>query len=128
LNCTTQHFAPVASKRESWGSFKDQTPRKELLGYIASRADTRKARAEDNGILWLGGLSVNNRLSTVIPDFLRFQIKQAERHGLDSIYITVPRAREIMRDLRDCIKEKQKPISRMDRIFSSVEKAKLAEY
>lgn len=71
---------------------------------------------------------MNKHLATIISDLLRFQIKQAERHGLDSIYVTVPRAREIMRDLRDCIKEKQKPISRMDRIFSSVEKAKLAEY
>lgn len=71
---------------------------------------------------------MNKHLATIISDLLRFQIKQAERHGLDSITITIPRAREIARDLRECIKEKQKPISRMDRIFSSVEKAKLANY
>jgi hypothetical protein len=128
LNYTIPHFAHLARKRESSGSFKDQTPRKALSVYIASRADTRKARAEGSGILWLGGLPVNNRLSPVIPDLLRFQIKQAERHGLDSITITLPRAKQIARELRESIKEQVKPVSRLDRIFSSVEKAKLSEY
>jgi hypothetical protein len=99
-----------------------------LLVYIASRADTRKARAEGNGILWWGGLSVNNRLANIISDILRFQIKQAERHGLDSITITLPRAKQIARELRESLKEQVKPVSRLDRIFSSAEKAKFAEY
>ena len=71
---------------------------------------------------------MNKHLATIISDLLRFQIKQAERHGLDSISITIPRAREIARDLRECIKEKQKPVSRLDQIFASVEKAKVSEY
>ena len=71
---------------------------------------------------------MSKHLATIISDLLRFQIKQAECHGLDSISITIPRARELVRELRDCIKEKQKPISRLDRIFASVEKAKVAEY
>jgi hypothetical protein len=128
LNYTTLHFAPLARKRESSGSFKDQTPRKALSGYIASRADTRKARAEGSGILWLEGLSVNKHLANIIADLLRFEIKQAERHGLDSIKITLPRAKQIARELRESIKEQAKPVSRLDRIFSSVEKARLAEY
>jgi hypothetical protein len=88
----------------------------------------RKARAEGNGILWLGGLPVNKRLASIIADLLRFQIKQAERHGLDSITITLPRAKQIARELRDSIKEQAKPISRMDRIIASAQKAKLATY
>ena len=70
------------------------------------------------------------RVLTVIDyhTTLRFQIKQAERHGLDSITITLPRAKQIARELRDSIKEQAKPVSRLDRIFSSVEKAKFAEY
>ena len=69
---------------------------------------------------------MNNLLSPVIPDLLRFQIKQAERHGLDSITITLPRAKEIARELQGFTKAK--PISRMDRIIASAEKAKLAAY
>ena len=69
---------------------------------------------------------MNKHLATIISDLLRFEIKQAERHGLDSITITLPRAKEIARELRECTKAK--PISRMDRIFASLEKAKLATY
>ena len=39
-------------------------------------------------------------LSRVIADLLAFQLKQAARHDLDEIRITVPRAREILRELR----------------------------
>jgi len=128
LNYTNQPFAHHARFKEGLASLKDQTPRRALSGYIASRADTRKARAEGSGILWWGGLSVNKHLENIIADLLRFQIKQAERHGLDSITITLPRAKQIARELRESIKEQAKPVSRLDRIFSSVEKAKLAEY
>lgn len=71
---------------------------------------------------------MNKHLATIISDLLRFEIKQAERHGLDSITITLPRAKQIARELRDCIKEQAKPVSRLDRIFSSVEKARFADY
>lgn len=71
---------------------------------------------------------MNKHLENIISDLLRFQIKQAERHGLDSITITLPRAKQIARELRESIKEQVKPVSRLDQIFSSVEKAKLAEY
>jgi hypothetical protein len=71
---------------------------------------------------------MNKHLATIISDLLRFEIKQAERHGLDSIKITLPRAKQIARELREGIKEQAKPVSRMDQIFSSVEKARLAEY
>jgi hypothetical protein len=71
---------------------------------------------------------MNKHLANIIADLLRFQIKQAERHGLDSITITLPRAKQIARELRESIKEQIKPVSRLDRIFSSAEKAKFAEY
>ncbi len=71
---------------------------------------------------------MNKHLENIISDLLRFQIKQAERHGLDSITITLPRAKQIARELRESIKEQAKPVSRLDRIFSSAEKAKFAEY
>lgn len=71
---------------------------------------------------------MNKHLSTIISDLLRFEIKQAERHGLDSISITLPRAKQIARELRESIKEQAKPVSRLDRIFLSVEKAKGADY
>jgi hypothetical protein len=86
----------------------------------------RKAKAEGNGILLLEGSIVNNHLAIVISDLLRFQIKQAERHGLDSVTITLPRAKEIALGLRQCTKAK--PVSRMDQISASLEKAKIAEY
>lgn len=70
---------------------------------------------------------MNKHLATIISDLLRFEIKQAERHGLDSIKITVPRAKEIVRDLRESMKE-ARPLSHWDRIAKQVEKARQADY
>lgn len=71
---------------------------------------------------------MNKHLATIISDLLRFQIKQAERHGLDSISITVPRAKQIIRELRESMKEPAKPISHWDRIAKQVEIARLTKY
>lgn len=70
---------------------------------------------------------MNKYLATIISDLLRFEIKQSERHGLDSIRITLPRAKEIVRDLRETMKE-AKPLSHWDRIANQVENARLADY
>jgi hypothetical protein len=69
---------------------------------------------------------MNKHFSSIISDLHRFRIKQAERHGLDSITISLQRAKQIALGLQGCTKAK--PISRMDRIIASVEKAKLATY
>ena len=61
-----------------------------------------------------------NATHRAIIDLFKFQIRQAERQGLDSISVTIPRARQIIRELR----EDAKPSP----MFSALERAKDASY
>ena len=45
-----------------------------------------------------------NPLLTEIHDLFAFQIKQAQRHDLEEIRITVPRAKLICREIREAKK------------------------
>lgn len=61
-----------------------------------------------------------NTTHRTIIDLFKFEIRQSERQGLDSITITIPRARQIIRELR----EDAKPSP----MFNALERATRAIY
>lgn len=74
---------------------------------------------------------MNRHLATIIHDLLRCQVKTAERQGLDTITITVPRAKELIRLIREDNKsetERAHANPRLDAIMRRVERAALADY
>ena len=73
---------------------------------------------------------MNRHLSTIISDLLRCQVKSAERQGLDSITIPLPRAKELIRLIREDKGETARAHAnpRLQAIMRRVERAALAEY
>ena len=74
---------------------------------------------------------MNRHLSTIISDLLRCQVKSAERQGLDTITITIPRAKELIRLIRENNKDQTGRASGsiwLDNLMTRVEKAARADY
>ena len=65
-------------------------------------------------------MRLNNTI-TNIEGVISFGIKQAERHGLEEVRITVPRARQMLIDLRNAKKEYTKPKNTTPRFFSHLD-------
>ena len=74
---------------------------------------------------------MNRHLSTIIHDLLRCQVKTAERQGSDTTTITVPRARELIRLIREDNKGETGRAHgnpRLEAVMRRVERAALADY